>query len=76
MALIAVESPRIDSLAQLWTCFAVREVKPAAVWRSADGSRVIFLLEASGPETVRDAFRSAEAPFDRAWPAEAVNPPP
>lgn len=55
---------RIDNCAQL------RNARWMRSYLSADRRRMICEFEAPDAESVRDAYRSAGVPFERAWGAE------
>ena len=51
-------------------CLALRNARWMRSYHTADGQRSICQFEAPDAETVREAFRAAGHPFDRAWVAQ------
>jgi hypothetical protein len=51
-------------------CLALRNARWMRSYHIADGRRSICQFEAPDAETVREAFRAAGHPFDRAWVAQ------
>jgi hypothetical protein len=51
-------------------CLALRNARWMRSYYTSDGKRGICQFEAPDAESVRDAFRAAGHPFDRAWVAE------
>ncbi|HSD20500.1 MAG TPA: DUF4242 domain-containing protein [Anaeromyxobacter sp.] len=51
-------------------CLTLRNARWMRSYYTADGRRSICQFEAPDAETVREAFRAAGHPFDRAWVAQ------
>ena len=51
-------------------CLALRSARWMRSFHTTDGKRSICQFEAPDAESVREAFRAAGHPFDRAWVAE------
>jgi hypothetical protein len=51
-------------------CLSVRNARWVRSFVTPDGRRSICQFEAPDAETVREAFRSAGHPFERAWVAD------
>jgi hypothetical protein len=51
-------------------CLALRNARWVRSYYTADGRRSICQFEAPDAETVREAFRAAGHPFERAWVAQ------
>ncbi|HYD42584.1 MAG TPA: DUF4242 domain-containing protein [Anaeromyxobacter sp.] len=51
-------------------CLELRGARWMRSYVSADGRRALCEFEAPDAESVREAFRSAGQPFDRAWVAQ------
>ena len=51
-------------------CLALRNARWIRSFVTTDGRRSICQFEAPDVETVREAFRAAGHPFDRAWAAD------
>jgi hypothetical protein len=60
---LAVFSKRID------VCLELRNGTWARSYLAADRRRMFCEFEAPDAESVRDALRSADVPFDRVWPS-------
>jgi len=54
----------------LHRCIEERDVKAIRSYFSPDGSRSICVFEAADAERVREANRTAGAPFERVWQAQ------
>jgi hypothetical protein len=50
-------------------CIQERDIKHLASHFALDGSRSVCMFEAADAERVREANRTAGAPFERVWPA-------
>jgi hypothetical protein len=50
-------------------CIQERDVRHVASHFAADGSRSVCIFEAADAERVREAQRTAGAPFERVWSA-------
>jgi hypothetical protein len=55
---------------KLHPCIDERDVTAISSFFSPDGSRAICVFEAADAERVREANRSAGAPFERVWQAK------
>lgn len=53
-------------------CIQERDIKWLSSHFSADGSRSVCMYEASDAERVREANRTAGAPFERVWQARSM----
>jgi hypothetical protein len=51
-------------------CLALRNARWVRSYYTADGRRSICQFEAPDAETVREVFRAAGHPFERAWVAQ------
>jgi len=51
-------------------CLTLRNARWMRSYYTGDGRRSICQFEAPDAETVREAFRAAGHPFDRAWVAQ------
>lgn len=51
-------------------CLSLRNAKWMRSYYTSDGRRSICQFEAADAETVREAFRAAGHPFERAWVAQ------
>jgi hypothetical protein len=51
-------------------CFQMHAVRFVHSYVSTDGNRMICVYEAPDAESVREANRKAQLPFDRVWTAE------
>jgi hypothetical protein len=51
-------------------CLELRAARWMRSYVTPDGRRAVCEFEAPDPESVREAFRSAGIPFDRAWAAQ------
>jgi hypothetical protein len=67
---ILVERPLLtdEQVAQLAKCLAVRECQLVRTYRGE--AREVAVYEAVSTDRVRESYRSAGIPFERAWPAE------
>lgn len=55
-------------------CFQARNVTWIRSYVSGDRTRSVCELEAPDAETIREAYRRADVPFDRLWVATLVEP--
>ena len=53
-------------------CIQARDVKYLGSHFAADGSRSVCMFEAADAERVREANRTAGAPFERIWQARKL----
>jgi hypothetical protein len=51
-------------------CLQMRNARWMRSYLSADRRRMVCEFEAADAQSVRDSFRSADAPFERVWSAE------
>ena len=58
--------------AALAPCIQERDIKHLGSYFAADGSRSVCTYEASDAERVREANRTAGAPFERVWLAHKL----
>jgi len=72
--LVEYEMPpesEVESMARrIDRCLEMRGARWMRSYITPDGRRAICEFEAPDPESVREAFRSAGQPFDRAWAAK------
>ena len=78
MAILVVEErfePPVDVtkvnpyIEKLSPCLPTYDVKWVASFLATDGSRCVCVYEAPSADAVRQAYRSAGAPFTDVWPA-------
>lgn len=81
MAIIMVERVFVPAVTEeqfveagkaLRPCIEERDIKHLASHFAADGSRSICMYEAADAERVREANRTAGAPFERVWLAKTL----
>jgi len=54
-------------------CIQARDIKHVASHFAADGSRSICIYEAADAERIREANRTAGAPFEKVWLAKTFS---
>ena len=74
VVLVEYERPAPAELEE-WTrrinrCLSLRGARWMRSYLTADGRRAICEFEAADAESVREAYRAAGQPFDRAWVAD------
>ena len=71
VVLVEYEPPpeaRLEEMARrIDRCLALRGARWMRSYLTPDGQRALCEFEAPDVESVREAFRSAGQPFDRAW---------
>ena len=64
----------INASAQLGPCLDVRGIRWIGSAISADGSKCVCRFEAPDAESVRQANREADCPFEHVWLAQELAP--
>ena len=71
VVLVEYETPREEQAEEMARridkCLALRGARWMRSYVSTDGRRSVCEFEAPDAESVREAFRTAGQPFDRAW---------
>ena len=57
---------------KLGPCIAERDIKHINSYLAADGLRSVCMFESADAERLREANRTAGAPFERVWQAEKL----